>query len=84
LSNLVNRFKLFIGVEFVIEVNEVGSGASLVMVQTVSSEVSRLPAFKAGIVGCATRGSGGSRVRPELATSLALSAPVSVRGVGTI
>jgi len=84
LSNLINRFKLFIGVEFIVEVDEVGSGASLAMVQTVSSKVSHLPAFKAGVVGCATRGSGGSHVRPELATSLALSAPVSVRGVGTI
>jgi len=84
LGDLINRFEFFIGIEFIIEVNEVCSGTPLAMVQTVLSEVSCLPTFKAGIVGRATRGSSSSCVRPELATSLALSVPVSIRGTGTI
>jgi len=84
LGDLINRFKLFIGIEFVVEVNEICSSASLVTVQTVSSEVSYLPAFEIGVVGHTTGGSSSGHVRSKLAMSLALSTPVSIRGAGTI
>ena len=52
--------------------------------RAVLSKMSHLSTFETGIVGCASRGSGGSCVRSELSASLALSVPVLVGGAGTV
>jgi len=52
--------------------------------QAVSSEVSCLPTFEAGIIGCALGRSSGCCIRSELSVSLILSTPISIEGAGTI
>jgi len=84
LGNLVNRFQFFVGIKFIIEIDEVRSIASLAATRAVLSEVSCLSAFEAGIVGCASGRSSGSHIRSELSASLILSAPVSIGSAGMV
>ena len=57
MSNLVNRFKFLIGVEFIVEIDEVCSSVSLATTQAVSGEVACLSTLETGVVSHATRGS---------------------------